>query len=251
LRTHFHLHVLIASGALSEDGSRWIAGGRRFLFPVRGLSKMFRAKYLEKLAALLEQGELDVPPQLADSPDRRRWLRRCRKKPWVVYSQAPFAGPRKLVDYLGRYTHRVAIGNHRILDSRDGQVSYRDRDRRSGDRLKTDCLPAEEFIGRFLQHVAPDGFCRVRHYGLLANCAKRNHLARCRELLGAGQWSAAPDPPRTPAQWMRELLGIDLTQCPRCGAQLRRETLLPKPAPPPQAAYLPTPSEELEAQNTS
>ncbi|MEI6186529.1 MAG: transposase, partial [Dehalococcoidia bacterium] len=103
---------------------------------------------------------------------RHRWLRRCRKKPWVVYSQAPFAGPRKLLDYLGRYTHRVAISNHRILSCRGGEVRYRYRDRRDGDRLKTDLLPAEEFLRRFLQHVLPDRFLRIRHYGLLANCVK-------------------------------------------------------------------------------
>jgi hypothetical protein len=205
------------------------------------------------LAALLEQEQLDLPPQLAplaNSAGRRQWLRRCRKKPWVVYSQAPFAGPRKLVDYLGRYTHRVAIGNQRILACQDGQVSYQYRDRRDGDRLKTDSLPAQEFIGRFLQHVLPDGFCRVRHYGLLANCVKNQQLARCRELLGARPRSAAENQPRTTADWMRELLGIEVTKCPCCGTQLYRETLLPLPAPPP-VICVPAPPEELEACNTS
>jgi len=253
LRAHFHLHGLIASGALSEDGSRWIAGGRKFLFPVRGLSKMFRAKYLDGLAALLEEEQLDVPPSLAEltaSGARRGWLRRCRKKSWVVYLQAPFAGPRKLVDYLGRYTHRVAIGNHRILECQDGQVSYQYRDRRDHDRLTTDRLPAEEFIGRFLQHVLPDGFYRVRHYGLLANCVKNQQLARCRELLGARARSAAEEQPRTAADWMRELLGIELTQCPCCGAPLWRETIRAVPAPP-TPTCVPTPSGELDAWNTS
>lgn len=229
LRAHFHLHGLIASGALADDGTRWIAGGRQFLFPVRGLSKMFRAKYLDGLAALLEAGELDVPPQLAELADvqaRRRLLRRWRKKPWVVYSQAPFAGPRKLLDYLGRYTHRVAIGNHRILSCEGGQVRYRYRDRRDGDRLKTDVIPAEEFLQRFLQHVLPDRLLRIRHYGLLANRGKRKHLAQCRELLGARP-PDANDQPQTAAEWMRALLGIDIARCPGCGGQLHRE-LLPR-----------------------
>jgi hypothetical protein len=227
LQAHFHLHCLIASGALSEDGSRWIAGGRQFLFPVRGLSKMFRAKYLDGLARLLEAEQLDLPPQLAELAQggtRRRWLRRCRKKPWVVYSQAPFAGPRKLLDYLGRYTHRVAIGNHRLLSCDDGQVRYRYRDRRDGDRLKTDALPAEEFLRRFLQHVLPNRFLRVRHYGLFANRDKQQRLARCRELLGVRPLKA-DEQPHTAAEWMRILLGIDITRCPCCGEQLQRQAL--------------------------
>jgi hypothetical protein len=230
LQAHFHLHGLIASGALAENGSRWIAGGRKFLFPVCGLSKMFRAKYLNGLAALLLQGQLDIPPQLADAQARNRLLRRWRKKPWVVYSQAPFAGPRKLLDYLGRYTHRVAISNQRILNCVDGQVRYRYRDRRDGDRLKTDVLPAEEFIHRFLQHVLPDRFLRIRHYGLLANCLKARQLARCRQLLGTRP-PAADDQPHTAADWMHVLLGIDITRCPCCGGTLYRQELRPSVAP--------------------
>jgi len=229
LQAHFHLHGLIASGALAEDGSRWIAGGRKFLFPVCGLSKMFRAKYLNGLTALLVQDQLDVPPQLAELTDRQvrdRLLRRWKKKPWVVYSQAPFAGPRKLLDYLGRYTHRVAISNQRILTCVNGQVRFRYRDRRDGDRLKTDSLPAEEFIRRFLQHVLPDRFLRIRHYGLLANRLKREQLARCRQLLGSRP-PAADDQPHTAADWMRVLLGIDIRKCPCCGATLYRQELRP------------------------
>lgn len=229
LRPHFHLHGLVASGALADDGSRWIASGRRFLFPVCGLSKMFRAKYLDGLTALLEAEQLDVPPQLtelAEATPRRRWLRRWRKKPWVVYSQAPFAGPRKLLDYLGRYTHRVAIGNHRLLSCEAGQVRYRYRDRRDGDRLKTDVVAAKEFVRRFLQHVLPDRFLRIRHIGLLANRDKQKRLARCRELLSARP-PQADEQPKTAAEWMRVLLGIDITCCPGCGGQLHRE-LLPR-----------------------
>jgi hypothetical protein len=236
LRAHFHLHGLIASGALAGDGSRWIAGGRQFLFSVHGLSKMFRAKYLDGLAELLEGGQLDIPAQraeLAEPHTRRRWLRRLRRKPWVVYSQAPFAGPRKLLDYLGRYTHRVAISNHRILACQDGQVRYSYRDRRQGDRLKTDLLPAEEFLRRFLQHILPDRFLRIRHYGLLANRVKKKQLARCRQLLGVRPPPTADEPPSTAADWMRLLLGIDITRCPCCGEQLYREILRPSLCRPP------------------
>ncbi len=229
LRAHFHVHGLIASGALADDGSRWIAGGRKFLFPVRGLSKMFRAKYLDGLAALLAQGQLDIPPQLAElanAPSRGRRLRQWKKKDWVVYSQAPFAGPRKLLDYLARYTHRVAISNHRLLDCQGGQVRYHYRDRRDGDRLKTDVLSAEEFLRRFLQHVLPDHFPRIRHYGLLANCVKGQQLAQCRQLLGTRP-PTGDDQPHSAADWMRVLLDIDITRCPCCGATLYRQELQP------------------------
>jgi hypothetical protein len=198
------VHALVPSGALSHDGTRWIAGGRKFLFPVRGLSKMFRAKYLDGLAELLARGELDLPPDFAalgEAAGRHKLLREWRRKPWVVYAQPPFAGPRKLLDYLGRYTHRVAISNHRLLNCDNGQVIFAYRDRRDNDRRKTTSLAAEKFLSRFLLHVLPDRFPRIRHYGLLANRDKQQRLAHCRRLLGARPlpllWR--PVAPRTPA----------------------------------------------------
>ena len=230
LRAHFHLHGLIASGALADDRSRWIAGGSKFLFPVAGLSKVFRAKYLDGLAKLLENNALDIPPQLSElekQDSRHRWLRRGRNKPWVVYSKAPFAGPRKLLEYLGRYTHRTAISNHRLVACDDGCVTYRYRDRRDNDRLKTDKLPAHQFIRRFLQHVVPDRFQRIRHYGLLANRVKRKHLTRCRELLGLRPPPTKETRTHSATEWLRAVLGIDSTRCPCCEEPLRRDTLKP------------------------
>jgi hypothetical protein len=253
LRAHYHLHGLIASGALSADGTRWIAGGRQFLFPVRGLSQLFRRKYLDGVEALLVAGLLDLPPQLAElaGADRRhRWLRRLRRQRWVVYSQAPFAGPRKLVDYLGRYTHRVAIGNERLVSCVDGEVTFRYRDRRDGDGVKTAVLPAEEFLDRFLQHVLPDGFYRVRHYGLLANRGKHQRLAWCRELLGARPRPTAVAEPRTAREWLRAELGIDVRRCPCCGAELREEPLLVVRKPL-AVEYVPPRYVEFDAWNTS
>jgi hypothetical protein len=230
LRAHFHVHALIASGALAEDGSRWIAGGAKFLFPVHGLSKMFRAKFLDGLAELLQSQALDLPPQLAElaqADARSRWLGPHRTKPWVVYSKAPFAGPRKLLDYLGRYTHRTAISNHRLLSCENGQVTYHYRDRNDGDRLKIDVLSADEFLRRFLQHVLPDGFLRVRHYGLLANRVKAKHLARCRQLLGVRPSPKSDNRPQSTAEWLQTVFGIDSDHCPCCGEPLRRELLRP------------------------
>ena len=156
----------------------------------------------------------------------------------MVYAKPPFAGPRKLVNYLARYTHRVAISNDRLLDCRDGQVRYTYRDRQDGDRRKVDTLPAEEFLQRFLQHVLPDGFCRIRHYGLLANCVKRQRLAICRRLLGVHVPAVVEEPPHTAAEWMEALLGIDITQCPQCGARLK-VTRLPPLADSPSPACQP------------
>jgi hypothetical protein len=194
---------------------------------------MFRAKYLDGLSVLLERGQLDLPPHLVglgDAHSRRRLLRLWRNRPWVVYSKPPFCGPRKLLDYLGRYTHRVAISNHRLLDCEEGQVRFSYRDRRDGDRRKTAQLPAEEFLRRFLQHVLPDRFLRIRHYGLLANRQKNKRLTRCRELLGAPTPANESDPPRSVNDWML-LLGIDITRCPCCGDALHRQLILPAPHP--------------------
>ena len=230
LRPHYHVHALIASGALAPDGSRWIAGGGKFLFPVHGLSKMFRARYLAGLKTLLDENRIDLPPHLEDLRDpasRRRLLKTLYGKPWVVYSQRPFAGPQKLLEYLGRYTHRAAISNHRLLSCDNGQVRFTYRDRRDGDRQKVAVLPADQFLQRFVRHVLPPRFQRIRHYGLLANRGKHERLALCRQLLGG-----RPEPDRAPpasslAEWLISHLEIDPDVCPCCGERLLQERLVP------------------------
>ena len=226
LRPHFHVHVVIASGALAQDG-RWIAGGSEYLFPVRALSQVFRAKYRDRLAELFQQNQLDVPPQLAGPAAHRQWWRKLTRKPWVVYSKQPFRGAKKLLDYLGRYTHRVAISNHRVISCQDGQVRFTYRDRRDGDQKKTLLLSAVAFIGRFLAHVLPDNFMRVRHYGFLASRVKNECLAQCREALG----SSPPDAvsvPTNAGEWMMLLTGQDITRCPCCNGPLMSEPLAPQ-----------------------
>jgi hypothetical protein len=188
------------------------------------LSQVFRAKFLEALEDLLDTGQLQLPvalPQLATDRGRRQWLRRLKKKPWIVYYKAPFAGPQKLLDYLGRYTHRVAISNHRLLSLDAGEVQFHWRDRADGDRRKVATLPAAQFIRRFLYHVLPQGFMRIRHYGFLANRIKQQALARCRQQLDAEPPPEEPET-KTVADWMFELTGIDIRRCPRCGTQLNR-----------------------------
>jgi hypothetical protein len=227
LRPHFHVHTVIAAGALALDGERWISKGAKFLFPVAALSKVFRGKFLEQLTELCQSGRLQLPPQLqqlATESGLGKWLRSLKKKSWVVNSKPPFSGPEKALDYLGRYTHRVAISNHRLISLADGKVSFYYRDRRDGDQRKIAVLPADQFIRRFLQHVLPDRFMRIRHYGFLANRAKQEALARCREQLGAAQ-PEAEQPDKTLADWMLELTGLDIARCPECGAQLVKTEL--------------------------
>jgi Putative transposase/Transposase zinc-binding domain len=234
LGAHFHVHCVIAAGALAADGGHWIDADPRFLFPVRALSTVFRGKFCAALAQASATGVLPLAGESTalGTPASFDQLRaQLYAKEWVVYAKAPFAGPAHVLDYVGRYTHRVAIANHRILDVRDGWVRFAYRNRRQGDRLQTMTLDAHEFIRRFLLHVLPRGFMRLRHYGFLANRHKARTLRRCRELLGQ---PAAPPPrrPQSVVQWMQEVTGIDLTQCPHCGARPLVRLSLPPLSPP-------------------
>ena len=240
LRPHFHLHALIPGGVLALDGTRWLPAHARFLFPVAALSKVFRGKFLDGLNRLFTEQRLAFPPgmtqvaPLAQAPAFQDLCAQLRRQNWVVYSKAPFAGPAKLLHYLGHYTHRVAISNSRLISCDNGQVTFHYRDRKAGDVRKTMSLSAEEFLRRFLQHVLPAGFQRIRHYGLFANRGKREDLRRCRELL------AVPAPEetgkKTTAEWLLLLWNIDVQRCPRCGQAPLEDTLLQ-----PQHPYVPAP----------
>ena len=227
LGAHFHVHCVIAAGALSSKGEHWIAADPRFLLPVRALSTVFRGKFCAALAQAGATGAVPLPEGFAPLRDQRY------AKEWVVYAKVPFAGPAHVLDYVGRSTHRVAIANHRLLDVRDGWVRFAYRNRRQGNRVQTMTLDADEFIRRFLWHVLPSGFQRLRHSGLLANRHKARTLRRCRELRG----QPAVPPPRSSqsvVQWMQAVTGIDRTQCPHCGA--RPLVRLPLPPLSPSAA---------------
>jgi predicted Zn-ribbon and HTH transcriptional regulator len=227
LRPHFHLHGLIPAGALSTDETRWIAGGAKFLFPVRALSKKFRGKFLAGFKELLKRGELRLPRDYAAGYKQvRPMIRRLQKKSWVIYSKRPFAGPAKLLDYLSRYTHRVAISNDRLVALGNGQVTFTYRDRRDGDRRKLKTLPAKQFIGRFLTHVLPDSFMRIRHYGFLSNRNRKRKLATIRKLLGVRIPPTQP-PAQTAQQWLEAILDIDTSRCPCCGSLMSESELGP------------------------
>jgi len=206
LKDHFHLHCLVPAGALSFDQSRWVAARKDFLFPVKALSQVFRGKFLAFLQQACDKGK--IPPANIE-------IKASRRQNWVVYAKKPFSSPQKVLDYLGRYTHRVALSNDRILQVRDGKVTLSYRDRKDGDRKKTITLEAQEFIRRFLLHVLPDGFMRIRHFGFLANRAKKHALVQCRKLLDL-------DPPLPPCailsakDLLLKLSGVDLSRCPCC-----------------------------------
>jgi hypothetical protein len=225
LLDHYHLHCVIPAGALSPDGNRWIAARKRFLFPVRALSRVFRGMFIELLEKAYHSGELTFPgssAHLGMLPGFRNLLRQLRAQEWVVYSKKPFAGPEAVLDYLGRYTHRVAISNHRIVDVQGGKVSFSYKDRSEMGVRKVMAVDAGEFIRRFLLHILPDGFMRIRHYGFLANRSKKRDLLRIREILGCTDSEQHAHEESTPALMLR-LTGVDITRCPFCREGIMRQ----------------------------
>jgi hypothetical protein len=216
LTQHIHLHCIVTGGALAVDGSRWIPAKPGFLFPVRALAQVFRAKYLEALDRAVAAGTLALPDSLSAPGTFDAWLALLRQQAWVVYAKPPFAGPEQVLQYLGRYTHRVALSNDRLVGLQDGVVRFRWKDYSDGDRVKIMALPAEEFIRRFLLHIVPERFVRIRHFGFLANRAREAKLERCRQLLGQPLPPPAPTGESVPALLLR-LTGIDIERCHICG----------------------------------
>jgi len=218
LTQHLHLHCLVTGGALAADGAQWIHGRSSFLFPVRALATVFRAKYLAGLRHAHTAGQLTFAHGTAPLADRRTFtafLGALRAADWIVYAKPPFAGPAQVLAYLGRYTHRVALSNDRLVDHAEGRVRFRWRDYADHDRVKVMTLAADEFLRRFLLHVVPRGFMRIRHFGLLANRTRREAVSRCRDLLG--QPPPSTTPVESPHVRLRRLTGIDLAICPVCG----------------------------------
>jgi len=213
LAYHPHVHCIVTGGGLSPDGSRWIPAKRRFLFFVGVLGRVFRGKLLHKLEQALDSGELIDPEH-----DGHTLLRRAARKDWNVYSKPPFAGPEQVLRYLGRYTHRIAISNHRLVAMDNGTVTFRWRDRAHDNVVRYQSLEADEFLRRFLLHVLPPGFQRIRHYGLLANGGRNRNLETCRRLLRVQPDSRHDNVPPTET-WQELLLrvtGTDVTRCPEC-----------------------------------
>jgi len=239
LRFHPHIHCVVTGGGLNPDGERWIAARRRYLFPAKVMAKLFRGKLLDVIAKDWNAGELVCPPDLAQPRAFARLKDALYKKQWVVYAKTPFGGPAQVFSYLGRYTHRVAISNQRLLSLDDGSVRFITRGQ------KTATLSADQFIARFLQHVLPSGFVKIRHFGLLAAGNVNTKLEAANHLLQKACVSPPPKmllpllaffialyrPPSVTLDWRARLFlltGFDPLRCSICGA-IKLQKPLPRP----------------------
>ena len=216
LQLHPHVHCIVPAGGLSLDHSRWIRSRSRFFLSIRVLRRVFRGKFVAGLKSAFQQGQLHLSGDLARlAPPKifASWLRPLFRKDWVVYSKPPFGGPEYALQYLGRYTHRVAISNHRLVSFADGQVTFRWRDSAHHNEQKLMTLSLDEFLRRFLLHLLPKGFVRIRNFGFLANRQRANLLPLCFAAL-----SSIPSPAQPRASVNQP--SRDLRPCPYCGAPL-------------------------------
>ncbi len=246
LMHHPHLHCVVPGGGISADGQRWIACRPGFFLPVRALSRLFRRLFLAELGQAHASGALRFFNELAALHEQQafaRYLAPLARAEWIVYAKPPFGGPERVLEYLGRYTHRVAISNSRLVEFTGEEVAFRWTDYRHGSRHKVMRLSADEFVRRFLLHVLPGGFQRIRHYGLLANRTREAKLQRCRELLQM----PAPEPaqldePEDYRERYLRLTGVSLWDCPHCGRgrMICIETFAPNT--PPRGPPKPAPS---------
>jgi len=242
---HPHVHMIVPGGGLTPDGVRWVGAAPDYLLPVQVLSRALRGRLLSGIKDLHAAGELrfyGTLEPLADLRNLTRHLEPLWHTEWVVYLKPPFAGPKKVLEYLARYTHRIALSNRRLVAMDEDSVTFRYRDRRQGDVVRTLRLSGEEFLRRFLLHVLPRRFVRIRSYGLLANRNRAQNLARCRELLGVVSAEAV----ETSAQetWQEvavRLLGRDPFCCPACGqGRLEQAAEIPPHARPPPPTRAPS-----------
>ena len=237
---HPHVHCIVTGGGLSVDGKRWIGSKKKFFIPVKVLSRMFRGKFLHYLRKAYKSGKLKFPGMIEDLTGKtafKNLMNECYTQDWVVYCKPPFKNAEMVIDYLGRYTHRVALSNDRIERCEGGYVTIRYRDSEDNDKIKWITLDTFEFLRRFLLHILPDAFVKIRHYGILSNRNRKTKLVRCKELLGV-----CPNPEQGKGQketWedlLTRITGIDPRICPLCGKGKMRlkEILLPQ-----QAGYPP------------
>jgi len=233
LTHHPHVHCIVPGGGLGPDGS-WIASKPNFFLPVHVLSRCFRRLFLGRLRAAFDAGRIAFVGELAGLSDLSafaEYLEPLSKTPWIVFAKRPFAGPSEILDYLGRYTHRVAIANGRLLDCRDGRVSFRWKDYRAQNKSKAMTLDADEFTRRFLLHVLPKGFRRIRHFGFLANACRVEKLARIRAALAFPE----PERPAEPEDYRErcaQLTGNRIDICPFCGGRMVDVGSWPHRSPP-------------------
>jgi hypothetical protein len=216
---HPHIHMLVPGGGLTPDGTAWRESRTGYFLPVRVLATVFRGKLLAEIERAVRVQDIRF-----EEADARRALKRAARKKWNVYAKPPFGGPEAVIKYLGRYTHRIAISNKRLLELRDGEVTFAYRDRAAADKRKTMKLPAPEFLRRFLLHVLPRGFQRIRHYGFLANAVRRSVLALCRAHIEAHAAARPASFPAVAALNEPSMASEHGVTCPKCrkGRLVRR-----------------------------
>ncbi len=213
LLLHPHIHCVIPAGGLSPDHQHWVSSRHRFFLPVKALKRVFRGKFIDGLKRLYQKKKLGRAGPAAVFSERKQFaklLGRLRRQDWIVYVKPAFGGPLQVLRYLGRYTHRVAISNHRLLSFDGERVTFRWRDYAHGNKSRIMTLDAIEFLRRFFLHILPNGFVRIRHFGFLANRFRTARLALCRQLLACEIPEPPPTAPVPPPTW----------QCPRCGAPM-------------------------------
>ena len=233
LMDHPHLHCIVPGGGLSFEGSRWISSRKKFFVPVKVLSRLFQGKFLAYLKKAYHQNQLQFDGSINSLKEPQNFqvlLNELYQKEWVTYCKPPFGSPLQVLEYLGRYTHRVAISNQRISNFKNGEVTFRWRDYKDGNKNKLMTIDAQEFIRRFLLHILPDNFVKIRHYGLFSNRHRKTKLKRCKEILGV---TLDEQEESTSASWQEVLLkltGIDHLKCPFCeeGMMVQKEVLYPK-----------------------
>lgn len=216
LNKHAHIHAIVPGGGLSFDGKKWIKAKSGYFLPIKILSKVFRGKYLSMLEKeFLKLKFESTIPELSKEAEFRNILKQASCKEWVVYAKAPFAGPERVLEYLGNYTHRIAISNYRIEAIEDGCVIFRYKDRSDGNKSKLMRLPAHEFIHRFLSHVLPQKFVRIRHFGFLGSRQKQKNIEIARNCLGSPR-NVEVVKDEDYIKLFQRLVGVDVTKCPCC-----------------------------------
>ena len=219
LMDHFHLHCIIPAGALSFDKKKWIPAREKYLFSVESLAKEFRKRYLNKLEKAYNQEKLCFYGRASAFAGKQQFsnlIKVLRGKQWITYSKAPFGGPEQVLDYLGRYTHKVGITNNRILSCENGNVTFSYRDRSDGNTEKETTVNASEFIRRFLLHILPKGFMKIRYFGFLGSANKKNSIPLLRQLISPNV-EIAKKLTENIQEMMLRLTGIDISVCPICG----------------------------------
>jgi hypothetical protein len=219
LTDHFHLHCIIPAGVLSFDKTKWVAAREKYLFRVQSLAKEFKKRYLQKLEKVYQQEKICFHGRASDFADKQifmQMIKTLKDKQWITYSKQPFGGPEQVLEYLGRYTHRVAITNNRILSIEGGEVTFNYCDRSDDNKIKELTVKATEFIRRYLLHILPRGFMKIRYFGFLGHANKKTSIPLLRKLIDPCA-EIAEKVTETVQEIILRLTGIDFSLCPECG----------------------------------